>query len=323
MDQNKDSGSQQKQDTSPAPSGGGGDRIPTSPDVCQYDQEPEDQSDSEQHGNKFTRFNKWLAHLWSRDPDRQLELILSGAITFFALCQLAVTILNNRSTSNQVDKIIGAANSIKDSASQIKTAGWVFSGAAQGINNAGWNAVGKLQMQADQVGRSADAAHDAVGATKEQMRLDQRAWLGAGDAKFTFVEEKPFQVTVYLKDIGKTPAVDARSEFDLTVLPKDHALQMSDLDYRYTHRKLIMSGTVFPTATMPLNRTGADNLPKGGLGPLKDGTQIFYAYGTILYNDVFGREHWTHFCYAMHKDLITAEMCTIYNDTDDKKGAKP
>jgi hypothetical protein len=45
----------------------------------------------------------------------------------------------------------------------------------------------------------------------------------------------------------------------------------------------------------------------------------FYAFGTILYLDIFGIQHWTHFCYDFHGEgptLTKWEACPRYNDTD-------
>ena len=57
--------------------------------------------------------------------------------------------------------------------------------------------------------------------------------------------------------------------------------------------------------------------------PLKD--EIFNAqslivvHGRIIYNDIFGTEHWTTYCrYVLHPELISEE-CTRHNDTDDNK----
>jgi hypothetical protein len=73
--------------------------------------------------------------------DRHIELVIAAAVLVFVILQYRMTSSNNESTSRQVDRIISAAN-------EIKSAAWVFSGAAQGINNATWQAVGQLGAQA-------------------------------------------------------------------------------------------------------------------------------------------------------------------------------
>jgi hypothetical protein len=110
----------------------------------------------------------YLRKLRDAGPDRHVELALSGAIVLFALMQLLITVINNIGTSKQVDKIIGAADSIKNSAEQ-------FSGAAQGINGGVWGAVGKLQGQVEQMSRYAGATEASSAIAKEALWAAQGA----------------------------------------------------------------------------------------------------------------------------------------------------
>jgi hypothetical protein len=251
---------------------------------------------------------------YKRDQTRLQAGMLATQIllVFFGLAGTAVSVYQSATA--------------RESAQEAKRAADLASDSFEATYGEHGVAERNMQQMIDQTTaqlRSAQAAQNSIAGANEQMRLDQRAWLGAGDPKFTFSEGKPYQVSVSLKDVGKTPALNVHSDFDLTMLPKDHPLQISDLDYRFTKRQQILSGTIFPTAALAINRTGTEDVPKGGLDSLKNGDEIFYAYGTIFYNDVFDASHWVHFCYFMNKDLTTGGMCTIYNDTDDRKGSKP
>jgi len=271
-------------------------------------------------GNNGGDFKKWIDHLWSRDPDRQLELILALSIAFFSLCQLVVTILNNVSTSAQVDKMIVSAGSIKDSAGEIKNAGWVFSGAAQGINNAGWNAVGRLQDQANQVGRSANAAENAVRVTQEQMRLDERAWVGFTDATVTLSTTSPIKAETQTHILGKSPAIDIVTKTGMRFDTPDRVLQLEDI---ILNPKEIPNGTAFPGGQFPVRSTGVDPISdqeKAVIDAVTKKTIVLYFFGETRYRDIFKTEHWTHFCYL----IISAESkeispCKIYNDSDADK----
>ena len=124
-------------------------------------------SDQSDQSRKNSFYQRWWGHI---PIDRRIELLLTAAIAFFACVQVAITVANNMSTSAQVDKIIGAADSIKASAYQ-------FSGAAQGINNAGWNAVGKLQGQVDQIKVANGLTDKALETSKQQFALENRPYL--------------------------------------------------------------------------------------------------------------------------------------------------
>ena len=56
------------------------------------------------------------------DTDRQVELILATAISFFACCQLLITCSNNKSTGQQMSNLLSAANSIQASANSFSRA---------------------------------------------------------------------------------------------------------------------------------------------------------------------------------------------------------
>lgn len=172
--------------------------------------------------NGATGFKKWLGHLWSRDPDRQLELILALAIAFFALCQLVVTMMNNYGTSKQVDKIIATAGGIRDSANQMQRAAWDFKGSAQGIDGNLGNAVAQLEVQAKNIDMARQSteksAKASLQASIDTFHKDQRAWVG-----FTSLRTAPdsalnrvsigvnFQhLSAQFINTGRTPALNVK-----------------------------------------------------------------------------------------------------------------
>jgi hypothetical protein len=143
--------------------------------------------------------------------DRKIELGLTAALVIFGACQIVVTYINNSSASKQVDKIIVAANGIKDAASQIQQAAYNFSGAAVGINNAGWNAFGQLKLQEQQMEAartSSDTeARRSLDTTIENFREEQRAWVGVCGMQVEQLEKgKPLKILFRFCNSGKTPA---------------------------------------------------------------------------------------------------------------------
>lgn len=123
-----------------------------------------------QYEDSQPKRKKWRNSWRSASPITKGGLILTS---FVALATIANAIVAWRTLDAM--KSISADNTqqtqkLLDSANQIKNAGWVFSGAAIGINNANWGAVGKLQAQVDQVRRSADASREA-------LHISQRAYI--------------------------------------------------------------------------------------------------------------------------------------------------
>ena len=258
---------------------------------------------------------------WKQTALHNKAMVLSSVLMAFgtlfytgaAIVQIYMFQQSTKQASDQADKLIAAA-------SQIKTAAWQFKGSAQGIDGNVGNAVGKLQGQVDQIKRSATAAENSVQATRDQIRLDQRAWVGSGDTAFTIAVGTPIKVVLTLKNVGKTPAVDLHTRFDVSVAPKDHELEEQDIVYKDTDE--IISGTLFPGASVPVETHTLQNADANFIDPLKSGAQTLYAYGTIFYRDVFDHQHWSHFCYWLNADLVHGSTCKIYNDTNDKRPDK-
>ncbi|MCU1251845.1 MAG: hypothetical protein JWQ49_4874 [Edaphobacter sp.] len=87
---------------------------PSTPFQANHKDTPKDASTGENEANnvvnapKKTRWNE----IRNAGVDRQIELVLAFAITFFSAAQWLTSCNNNRSTSNQVDKIIKSADLI-------------------------------------------------------------------------------------------------------------------------------------------------------------------------------------------------------------------
>ena len=187
---------------------------------------------------------QWLSDLWRENPDRVIELALAGAIVIFSGCQIAITLINNASTSTQVDKIIAAARGIEDSAAQMKNAAWDFKGSAQGIDGNFGNAVAKLQSQVEKM----DAAHalseqqsqQSLKATIENFHLEQRAWVGFSgfvvqpdtlNPNAMKIGNTPISMNVavsYIVNSGRTPARDTEGIAGLAFVDSAHIMDKED-----------------------------------------------------------------------------------------------
>ncbi len=55
---------------------------------------------------------------------------------------------------------------------------------------------------------------------------------------------------------------------------------------------------------------------------VQDGTWIQYFFGEIRYKDVFGVDHWTHFCTSYVPETKGGTPCGVYNETDDRQGKR-
>jgi hypothetical protein len=163
----------------------------------------------------------------------------------------------------------------------------------------------------------AEATKESIQSTVQSFRLDQRAWVGQMDSSASEAEEgKPITFRVVIGNSGKTPALNVRM-----AISSAHAPKAVKFIPRYSGpNTAALQGT---GAMQP----GAKGLLEQTTGPLVDvskyqrGEYLYYVFGRIDYEDVFGRPHWTTWCLYVggeHTGNMRSPLqCNSYNNTDD------
>jgi hypothetical protein len=156
---------------------------------------------------------------------------------------------------------------------------------------------------------------------RDQEQRQLRAYLSAQiPAKFIEVlPDNTVQIVVAIKDFGQTPGIDARngSAFEIRPypMPKDVKIIVPTL--------VGPAVSVYPqndlgetiTGTLALKATDAqviDAFASKGQRP--------YFYGTVHYQDIFGEDRHTNFCFNVLGSLIDRkfgfERCPQFNDSN-------
>ncbi|MGA2887795.1 MAG: hypothetical protein ABSE51_07065 [Terracidiphilus sp.] len=253
------------------------------------------------NGGSHNRGRKnWFSDLWHEGPDRQLELILAAVITVVSFCQLLVTIVNNRSTSAQVDKIIDASNGIRDAASQIEQSSWRFSESAQGINNAGWDAVTKLDAQAQEIKK---AAASAATTARESLHVSQRAYVvaklpesgnGLGPCP-TPTKDAVYCSSIGFANIGNTPAIALVVRGKLALKFKGKTpLDSFPIPSYDGQTGIALSHGVEQSESIKMTEDISRWMGTKSL--MQDQNGGYYLFGYIQYQDIFEGYHITAFC---------------------------
>ncbi len=176
--------------------------------------------------------------------------------------------------------------------------------------------------------KAAEATEQSVTNADKSFKQDERAWMAFKfmEGSLTLTIDKSFLVPTELVNTGKTPAKNVHGNIVVGVFKKGE-----DLDFTYTpsHANYgVRAGTIFPNGKIVESFEGIKHGQEHAepiifTVPMKD--EVFSAqsfivvHGKIVYNDIFGIEHWTTYCrYVLHPELIS-EQCTRYNDTDDNK----
>lgn len=264
--------------------------------------------------NWWQRFKRSSAHIQASVVMSAFVAVATVAYSIIAAVQLGVMRQASDDSAAQASKLIDAAD-------QIKSAAWDFKGSAQGIDGNLGLAVGKLQGQIDQVKRSADAAKDAVNATLDEMRLEQRPWVGIQQfscekcdrRRFAQSNNGPFLGSLkiynlqgFVVNTGKTPAENIQVIYKLHMGQRWFAddpydpTKVTGEENANTQTKII--GALSPEQTMQINLSGTSgylDFPMDAVSPdgtMKSDFPTAYVEGTISYNDVWNKPHATRFC---------------------------
>jgi type II secretory pathway pseudopilin PulG len=162
--------------------------------------------------------------------------------------------------------------------------------------------------------QSAQAAKAGIKAAQQQMRLDQRAWVGVKSVSTWVDEHGKIGADMLIDNTGKTPALDVRASENIEPLadqglwhekpeyPKDYA------DSRFTptdSRQVVAPNESFHVF-VSINGVWGEGLTDT-------------LHGRIAYDDVFGCQHWIIFCYSEGTNSKTGPFwtpCSIHNDID-------
>lgn len=177
--------------------------------------------------------------------------------------------------------------------------------------------------------RSANAMEAQVKKTDEIAQRELRAYLGIVEMKLARRQDDGHvYYTIRLKNYGSTPAFSVSASMTRKVLrfPLEDDFQMVEDpdhdDYRsYT--------TLPPTAEVTVTSSRRDpTIPDDQFRAAIDGNDgtpnaaQVYCFGTIRYRDVFGQEHWAHYCGSFGGNYYRENdgkptTSNVYNDSSD------
>jgi hypothetical protein len=170
----------------------------------------------------------------------------------------------------------------------------------------------RAQLQIAQ--KQAQAAQDSVAILQEQMRLDQRAWIGpTNEVKSIFMAGQRGLFSVVLKNSGKTPALHLHNLAHSKTLDKGENIEFT---YHSSTPPELSETTIQPQAEFTLNIWGIGPINQKQIDNMHAGIWVTYTYGKIDYRDIFGELHHTTFCYYVNDPSMIAHACAKYNNAD-------
>lgn len=168
--------------------------------------------------------------------------------------------------------------------------------------------------------QSAKAAEGAVKAAQNQMRVDQRAWVGVTDIsiKNPIVAGQKFVWMGQIENSGKSPALNTKilfySHTALRGEPSSFIYPNIPSDPEEYGTTVIEPSSKFHIGGY--ERPDDPVLTEVQVRALQDGTTRMYIYGKIRYQDIFRVWHRTHVCAWVAPDLKETHPCSTYNDAN-------
>jgi hypothetical protein len=254
-----------------------------------------------------------LAQKWRAVSVNNKLIVIFSGITMLATVVYSVvagwTLVEIHTGASDTHTLAAAA---KQQAEKMGT----MSDAAEKIRQASENMVTQEQRIADNAKTALEASNKqsnaALHQTLEGSRLDQRAWISLNGLGPAPELDKPWNLSVFFINTGKTPAKGV--QVGCTVEP---AANEEAITWSIPHENR-------PTLIPPNGKTmcvlhpvHAPTVAKESFDLLNDPNFHLYVYGFSIYQDIFGKWHWLTFCESDSPGAKQWEDCVKGNDTGD------
>jgi hypothetical protein len=151
-------------------------------------------------------------------------------------------------------------------------------------------------------------AFNQLAEMRRQREVDERAWLAPSPVNpLTLNYSDPSRIFYALRtrNCGKTPAKNVRTVVNWTT--NANSFTMPDIKPNISPQFIPLDGeSVIETPIIPYNIYTA----------AKSGNLPLFIYGTVWYDDIFGVEHWTQFCWSLDINRNLTYEGPNHNDCD-------
>lgn len=156
----------------------------------------------------------------------------------------------------------------------------------------------------------ADSSKKNIEATRDSIRLDQRAWIVLHGMDGFPQLNQPWTIKAYLMNIGKTPAKNVRLSCNLEPEASETAVSFREKPYGapmlFAPNDANNYCEMFPIQSHQVNQDTLDALTQK--------KSVIFLFGSVTYDDVFKKPHWFTFCRVMHSDGKAWDNCHTHPD---------
>lgn len=154
----------------------------------------------------------------------------------------------------------------------------------------------------DAARRQANAAETQIEVARDTELRQLRAYLHIGHGPIT-VSDNTASAELRIFHSGQTPAYKIKLEADIQVghfpLPNTEKLSLPTGGIpKYEFGALYGNEPIKQVISMPQNSNDAIEIQKRSRDRLAGGLQVFYLFGRVTYQDIFGKEWPYEFCFS-------------------------
>lgn len=177
---------------------------------------------------------------------------------------------------------------------------WIAYNAFQTSNKAvveARNQTTEAKRQANEAKRQADAAESQIAIAADTEHRQLRAYVFAEFVGFgNLTPATPIDVLLHIRNIGQTPAYNAKSVSGINLLSYPLAPQ----SHFETTSGPPNSAVVYPSGYIVVTKRAERPYTNEEIAEIINGTaKRIYVAGKITYTDIFGVDQWTEFCIAL------------------------
>lgn len=144
-------------------------------------------------------------------------------------------------------------------------------------------------------------------------KVETRAYISI--TSITISKPQPDSIThvnaIYM-NVGKTPANNCRSYFKPMLVNYD--MTREEIKSKIIEPKVGFTCGV--NMQVPIHTMRNFNLTEFSCDSIKNGSLKLYVFGTIFYNDVFFKPHYTNFCGLLNENTIDVTRINIFSDAN-------
>jgi hypothetical protein len=156
---------------------------------------------------------------------------------------------------------------------------------------------------------------------RNQFRLEQKPWMGVAMISAPIIEVgQPIRLRIDFKNFGKTPANKVAPTLACQILtpgdPLDFSMEARAKKTRMSYGLVYPQGITFASATLKNQKGEETPLNEAYVQDIKSVKYYIYVHGIVEYDDIFGKHHWTRYCYYFDPKTEAWYPHKEYNETD-------